>query len=571
MATENSIQNFVHKLEEGGWARWIQIILLLAAFGGVSVKLIFFDFRGLSDAKGMDQAQISREVTKGHGFSTRFIRPLAIRQFRENLDDFPEPHVPDTYHAPLGPVVNALPLWLTGSLKAISRDQSNYRPDQMIVALALLFFLLGVWLNFLALRRLFDPRIAWIVAGLMLVCADFYELAQTGLPQMLMFALFGGCALTLVRALEAYHGGCGPTWWLAACAVLFGLLALAHALTIWLFVGVLIFVAVAFRPRGRDAGIMAALFLVIYAPWLVRTYSVSGSPFGLAGYTLMAGAAVEESAMMRDLDKTPSVSIGSLRRKVQSQLGLQLSNLYGNLGRCVAAPIFFLALLHAFKRPDTRVLLWGVLLMFVCGVLGMAVFGLGAGSSNANNLYPLLLPLMAGYGMAFLFVLWGRLGLQGRILRSAFIGLVIVLSALPFVGQLLGGGPRFYWPPYAPPVLGVVSGWTTDDEVVASDQPWAVAWYADRRSIWIPLKIQNFVDMVDYRRYGPVVGLYMTPVSGDARFIRDIQLGEYKEWAPLVTKTIDPAKFVLPAVVPLWSDAEILYFSDRVRWEKGAQ
>ena len=57
-------------------------------------------------------------------------------------------------------------------------------------------------------------------------------------------------------------------------AALFGLLALAHGLTIWLFAGVLFFSGFYFRPRGRAAIIMLGVFLLIYGPWLVRNERV---------------------------------------------------------------------------------------------------------------------------------------------------------------------------------------------------------------------------------------------------------------------------------------------------------
>ena len=41
--------------------------------------------------------------------------------------------------------------------------------------------------------------------------------------------------------------------------------------------------------------------------------------------------------------------------------------------------------------------------------------------------------------------------------------------------------------------------------------PWAVAWYADRPSVWIPLKYQDFMGMSDYAKLpGTLVGLFMT-------------------------------------------------------------
>ena len=43
----------------------------------VSLIQVFGIFRGLSSPTGMDQAQIARELARGNGFHTKFIRPYA--------------------------------------------------------------------------------------------------------------------------------------------------------------------------------------------------------------------------------------------------------------------------------------------------------------------------------------------------------------------------------------------------------------------------------------------------------------------------------------------------------------
>ena len=75
MASETKVQAFVHALEEGGWVGKIRFALLAAAVAAVYSLFIFANFRGLSHPKAMDQAQIAREIARGNGFSTKFIRP----------------------------------------------------------------------------------------------------------------------------------------------------------------------------------------------------------------------------------------------------------------------------------------------------------------------------------------------------------------------------------------------------------------------------------------------------------------------------------------------------------------
>src|SRR4028119_1845235 len=115
MSAEMAIQDFVHKLEEGGWAKWIRLFLLVVTVAYVVNLWMFRDsgFKGLSDEKAIEQAQISREIARGNGFSTQVIRPAALSQFEAHKGKFPLEKTPDTYHAPLHPAINSLALRLT--------------------------------------------------------------------------------------------------------------------------------------------------------------------------------------------------------------------------------------------------------------------------------------------------------------------------------------------------------------------------------------------------------------------------------------------------------------------------
>src|SRR5438067_13863244 len=110
MATETTVQAFVHALEEGGWVGKIRAALLIAATAATYFYLIYGQFKGLNNSKAMDQAQIARNLEQGHGFTTEFIRPLAIWQTEKHkgAGSFPVDNTPDTYHAPLNPFVNSL-------------------------------------------------------------------------------------------------------------------------------------------------------------------------------------------------------------------------------------------------------------------------------------------------------------------------------------------------------------------------------------------------------------------------------------------------------------------------------
>ena len=596
MATETKVQAFVHKLEEGGWVKRVKFAVIVSAII-FNLNLWFFrdsGFRGLSHPKAMEQAVIAREIARGHGFSTLMIRPAALWLFEKNMSKFPVERQPDIFHAPLHPYLNAGVILVADAMNemfrsaAVKREYLGwltfertmttktfvYAYDRMIAGVQVLFFLLAVLINYYTARRLFDDRLAAFAACMMLVCQRFWEYAMTGLPQMLMLFLFSAAAHTLVRAIEARYLNKPPLAWLSATAVLFGLLALTHGLTIWMFAGALLYVALSFRPLGRDAAIMAVIFMVMYTPWMIRNQQVCGTPVGLGWYSGLHGLRGSESELMRSMDVSLSgLSPLTFRQKVQANTADQVLNLTSALGASMMAVVFFVALLHLFKRPETSTFRWAILSMWLCAVLGMSVFSVpeGVGGLGANDLHVLFIPLMLSYGLGFVLVMWTRLEVNIKLVRLGFLSLLFFISSLPFIENALEmlAGPRMQiqWPPYVAPYIAIMGTWTTEKEIITSDMPWAVAWYAERKSLWLPEKIEDFVTLNDYKQLnGAIVGLYLTPISGYKGFINEIVKGEYKEWAPFITRNVSTRDFPLKVSTLMPYENECIFYSDRDRW-----
>ena len=177
--SEIGIQEFVHRLEEGGMVRWVKLALLLSAIFFM-IGMWFFDvtlpivsqapngFRGLSHEKAIEQAQIAREIERGNGFSTKVIRPAALWQLEQKGRDFPLERTPDTYHAPLPPFINAWVFKGTDAMNRLFRSASGpmqffsrfvydetmtkkgivYAYDKIIAFTQLVFFLLAVLVTF---------------------------------------------------------------------------------------------------------------------------------------------------------------------------------------------------------------------------------------------------------------------------------------------------------------------------------------------------------------------------------------------------------------------------------------
>ena len=578
------------------------LVILSAVF--FNLYLWFFrvpqdaGFKGLSHEKAIEQAQISREISRGHGFTTKMIRPAALWLFQDKMQNFPVNAQPDIYHAPLHPYINAgvfkvmdwfnekfkeagksggMASWVTYE-KVMNTSILIYAYDKFIAGVQVLFFLLAVLVSYYTARRLFDDRLAALAACLMLICERFWQFSMSGLPQMLLLFLFSCAAHAMVRAIERKAEGKSALGWLSTAAVCFGLLALSHALTMWIFGGALVFVALYFRPLGRDVAIMAVIFGAMYTPWMLRNYEVCGTPVGLGWYSGLHILRGTEATLMRGLEVSLSdLSPLTFRSKVQAETVAQMGSLYDFLGQVLMAPIFFISLLHLFKKPETADFRWALLLMWLSAVVGMSVFGMpDRGGLPANDLHVLFIPLMICYGLAFVLVLWTRLEINIKLVRLAFLGVLFFLSALPFIDATLqrmrGGGMPVAWPPYVAPYIAMMGGepdkgWVKPEEVIASDMPWAVAWYADRKSLWLPKTIQDYIVLNDYKALkGSIVGLYLTPVSGNRGFLNDIMKGEYREWAPFILRNVQARDFPLKVSTVMPIDNECIFYSDRDRW-----
>ncbi|MCX7869798.1 MAG: hypothetical protein N2322_07590, partial [Terrimicrobiaceae bacterium] len=174
------------------------------------------------------------------------------------------------------------------------------------------------------------------------------------------------------------------------------------------------------------------------------------------------------------------------------------------------------------------------------------------------------------YGFAFLLVLWGRWEFGMGLLRIVFITAVILASGAPLIMNLLAGpAGRIQWPPYVPPFIAIMGEWFREDEIIASDMPWAVAWYANRKSLLLPESIRDFTRMHDYGEFRqPLRGLYLTPISGNAPLFAEIYKGRYREWAPLITRPPQVRGFPFAFYTALPIDGECIIFSDSERWTK---
>ena len=557
------------------------LVLIIFTLGN-----LFVLFKGLNSPQAMDQAQISREIARGHGFTTKMIRPVAYDQAqRAQKRSISLVGFQDTYHSPLNPLLNAAVLKIIGADKPNSwqmgANEMVFPLDRVIATVSTLFFLLAIGVNYLLIARIFDAKIAGVCAILMLFCDSFWNYSLSGLPQMLMLLLFSSALYFAYRAVEATTEGRLAMTPALIAGVFFTLLALTHWMTVWIALGYIIFAAVAFRPRGVIGITILVLLIIAGIGPILRNQSITGSPFGTAFLTVYNGLSNSgEAAVMRtaDLESEPLVIDGLIAKILRTTL-MQSMDIIPLLGGIIVAPLFFLSLLHPFKRASISSFRWAILVMWILAAFGLAIFGISKDPLDPNQIHLLFAPIMTAYGLAFVSILWSRLEFVAStpMLRNVHYFLIVGICALPLVLALpmkvrvgmhlrdRGGVPN--WPPYYAPALNSktagIRGWTTDDEVIFSDQPWAVAWYADRLSIWLPPTYAGFekLETIANDLQTPVTGLLISPCSHGLGSLTEVA-NQYKDFSFMV---LDGRTFFTnryPYRQPMVG-MDMVYYSDR--------
>jgi hypothetical protein len=564
---QKGLQTLIHNIEQGKFAPIARATAGIVLLITVTLLYLFVQFRGLATPDAMDQAQIARAIASGEGVSTRYVRPLALWQFNRAGKVIPAETLPDISQPPLHPLFNAVPLLIVKGSWAMSPKDITYIGDRAIALMAILFFLASAFVAYRIALRLFDKTLAGIAIVSVLVTDLLWQFSLSGMAHMLTLLLFSLACYAILHAMgkqEDQSGRLPAPLAHALIGLLFGLMTLSHWLACWLFFGYLFFAFVYFRQRLLPLLTIAA-FLLVITPWLVRNHMVCGHPFGLALYPI--GAGVETRSLQPDFSKLFYGFFLRMRLGILSQM----QNLFSFLGLNLAAGAFFVSLLHPFKRIETSRFRWCILAMWVCAVLGAAAYGAPTEAVATNQIQVLFIPLMATYGLAFLLVLWHRLGIHVPLFRYAFISILVILCAVPMLLTLFAGqSARVHWPPYIPPFIGALGQLYGENEGLCSDMPWAVAWYAHRKCLLLPETPKTMVEISDYNIMGvPIRGLYLTPVSGDKPYLAEILRGEYKQWMPFILRITGPPRdFPLSVPLALGMEGQLFLYSDRDRWSR---
>jgi hypothetical protein len=593
----NFIQITLQALEVGKAQVLARLIPLAAALFFVCGAYDMLIYHGLSDAQSMDNAQIARQIIRHQGFTTMFLRPQAVAQLRDRAmsqsvqgkpgelfpaDRYPsgiQRILPDTYNAPGYPCVLAAWFFFTrpefGQTPTAMFGTHIYSPDRFIPILNQIFMLLTACLVFALGRRLFDHRVAWMSLVAFLGTDLVWHYTLTALStSFLMFLVTGAslCALEVYCVSEACFENDDrsftPAWvWGFAVAFLLAAACLTRLHLLVLLIP-LFFLLIA-MPRASFLlfAVIALVVLGCVAPWFLRENAVSGNPLGsnfplfLSGVGDYAGNQIYCATSIASYD--PLFKDAS--KKEMSGFFWHLTHAWTMLGTNPLILLFVVSFLHPFKRRRTRMFHW---LLFGCSFALITVNNLGSAAPEDVgpwNVLVLFYPGMLVIGSAYFFVLLDRLNLQVKLLSTMIVFTTMALGLVPMVLSLTTTSYFYYaYPPYMPPLIKQFGQLSKPDEWLASDMPWATAWYADRPSLWLPDSISDFENLND--NTCPIGLLFLTPVT-TAQPLSNYTTGEYKDWFPLIARQPTPPGFPLSvhSATPN-GGPEYNVWSDRARW-----
>jgi len=546
------LQELIHKLEVGGGGRLIRIGLAILALIGGTVWYNFRNFKNMSSQEAMDSAQLARNIAQGKGYTTLFIRPFSMYLVQRRNEakhgpaapgkaaeatEIKDKH-PDLANAPVYPFVLAglmkvLPFKYAISLTENKPFWSNngrawrHQPDFLISVFNQILFFGVITLFFFLVRRLFDPRTAWLSAALLFATDLLWRFCVSGLSTILLLLIFLALVWCLVLLEQEAREPVRGTGWLLTLSLLIGLLVGIGGMTRysfgWLILPVLLFLVFFGGQRRVVLSIVALLvFAAVMTPWIVRNIKVSGMPFGTATYALVDNSvAFNEHRLDRSLD--PEFNFPFLRLVTQKLILNSrhvLASELPRLGGSWVALFFLPALLVNFRHPAAARVRYftigSIALLAIVQALGRTYLSEDYPDINSENLLILALPLVLACGVNLFFFLLDQLELPFRELRYAVIGVFAFFVSLPLVFAFLPPKPMpISYPPYYPATIQSAASWAKENELTMSDMPWAMAWYGQVQCLWLTLNPQQFLEINDYQK--DIQELYLTGLTLDNR------------------------------------------------------
>lgn len=479
------------------WVLFIGMPLLL------QLAFLSGQFSGLQSPQAIDHAQVARNIARGDGFTTNFIRPLSLVFFARVNGH------PDVMNAPLHPLLLSL---------AFRMLPPN---DHTVVLLSVIFWVASVWIVFFLTRRMFGPKTAALAAAVSMVSLNPMRVAMAGTATVVSMLLL--LLLFLLLVDNAYRQAerqdtTNENWWRpAAVGVVLGLAVLNDYYYVAAIVPVLVFVILLTGPgrNWKGAAVAAGGLVIVLLPWMVRNLVVTGNPiFTLAQYDVAARSGIYPGqSVFQHLD--PQVAKAAalypfawenlrsvlLNVRVGIRPLLESVPMFGGL---FIGPLFFASIFMPIERRTVR----AVRRLFYGIALSLALLMMLGASSR--QLLVALEPFAIIFAIAAvsrfigaidtdtLVRAWGERDwplLWQPSKKLIVVGVLVLLAAFPLARYVRRGGPE-----ERPSMLKYDYLKIQDpaEGLLMSDAPWVPAWYCDRPSIWLT-QTETEYDLVSQR------------------------------------------------------------------------
>ena len=437
--------------------------------GPLLLLLVYYKtmFPGLTNADAMDYAQLGRNLSSGRGFVTSILRPLALTHGNNPLAQ------PDITHGPLYPLLLALAFGVM------------HVKDTTVSIVSGVFYLLTIPVIYFLGARVFDRAVGLLAALVFTVNALMLEYAASGLPITLFVFLTTLLLLAVfnIAAAQKNNPKRVPRGQYILAGLLVGLLYLTDPIFIWI-APIVVAALVMLTPERKVPALVALLVPmgVMMLPWMVRNAALTGNPiFGLRGMEIWMNTKGYYPGYLAYRQSPSEIvpSAGVFKGIVQKiLLGVgQIIQAFPQVTASWILAFFLPGLLFRFSDSAVNALR---------RILLLCLLGLAVGSLAFVVQMPLfvaIIPAMLVFSVAYLI----HLTQQAKLRTGSLVlvtTLVTVAISFPLVGDMVLRDKQ--------PALKELNTARSmnkmllRNEAAFSDQPWIVAWYADRPAIWIP-------------------------------------------------------------------------------------
>jgi hypothetical protein len=217
------LQEWIHRMEVGGGTRYVRLAVVIFGFLALALLYDLFEYRNLANPEAMDAAQVARNVARGQGFTTQFVRPLSLHLVEQHqqsrgrrTNDFAllDQGHPDLANPPI------YPLLLAGAMRVLpfeyeipgGRQYRHYQPDLLIALVNQALFLVLACLTFRVAARLFDPAVGWGSVIALVGSEQLWRFSVSGLSTMLLMNVFMVVVMGLVSIERRARDEMEPRW-----------------------------------------------------------------------------------------------------------------------------------------------------------------------------------------------------------------------------------------------------------------------------------------------------------------------------------------------------------------------